>query len=277
MAGRSSAGYPKASWSDWTLLRLSGADAAVWLNGQCTQEVVRLPEDEWRQTAFCDERGKVWAFGFVRRGLHEVLLALDVRQAHRFLALAEERIILEDVRVERLDATAALSDGDGRGSALVASIPVGPFFLVFGSQSQAPVALDRAAWEISRGWPSVAEFEQNPLVQELGEDFVTRCVSFTKGCYVGQEVVARVQTRGRVHRWWAVLHLPSEPDPSARVRLPDATETPILRCGPTAEGGWLASTFLRFSDAKAGETVHVICGDHIVRAVVTLPGGSPAA
>ncbi|MCX7798831.1 MAG: hypothetical protein N2109_00635 [Fimbriimonadales bacterium] len=271
------AGYPKASWSDWTLLSLSGDDAASWLNGQCTQDVLGAPRGVWVQTAFCDERGKVWSFGWLCREPERLLLAMDASQVDRLISVAEERIVLEDVRVERLSLTAALRGIGDAASLDSEAIPCGDFLLAFGESFEGSVDVDRDAWEIARGWPSAAEFRQNPLAHELGEDFLHRCVSFHKGCYVGQEVVARVQTRGRVHRRWVALRLREQPGPAAKVVGPRGREAPLLRCGQQSDGLWLASAFLGEDEAQPGEIVHVAWSGVASEAEVFLPGKVPGA
>lgn len=55
------------------------------------------------------------------------------------------------------------------------------------------------AWRIERGWPLYgADVSAANLPQEVGR--TVRAISFTKGCYLGQEVVARLESRGHVNR-----------------------------------------------------------------------------
>lgn len=66
-----------------------------------------------------------------------------------------------------------------------------------GGGSAGPAAY--AAWRIERGVPQYgAEIDLDVLPQETGQE--KRAISFTKGCYTGQEVVARIHYRGHVNR-----------------------------------------------------------------------------
>jgi len=74
-------------------------------------------------------------------------------------------------------------------------------------------AADHEAWRIERGIPAFGvDITAENLPQETG--LVERAVSFEKGCYTGQEVVARIHYRGRVNRHLRGLRCS---DPSARL------------------------------------------------------------
>jgi folate-binding protein YgfZ len=54
---------------------------------------------------------------------------------------------------------------------------------------------------IVAGWPSSAEFEVPLTPQTFGAAFVNATVSFTKGCFTGQELVGRLDARGSSVPW----------------------------------------------------------------------------
>jgi folate-binding protein YgfZ len=92
-------------------------------------------------------------------------------------------------------------------------------------------AVGPEAWEIlrvERGIPVFGrDFSQEDLAQETGQD--SRAISFDKGCYTGQEVVARIHFRGHVNRILRGFRLL---DPSA-----DPSRAPTLTAGrPLFEG-----------------------------------------
>ncbi len=235
MTNDAASSYPTSAWSDWVLLRLPGEDAAEWLNGQCTQGLLDAPVGSLMATAFCDERGKVWGFGHLRIGGDAIELALDRRQADRLQAVVEERVILEDVTLQRQTGVRARLSSLAHPSALLA-VPAGPWTLSFTETEEGSDEADRDAVEIALGWPGNAETAASPLVQELGPEFVEKAVSFTKGCYVGQEIVARVHSRGRVHRRWVAL-LASEPFPAgATVHTDSRGAARVLRTGRLPSG-----------------------------------------
>jgi folate-binding protein YgfZ len=77
---------------------------------------------------------------------------------------------------------------------------------------------------IEAGWPeSGRDFDESNLPQEIGR--TARAVSFTKGCYLGQETVARIDALGHVNR-----HL-------VRLAIPSITDTPTAGGTPLASDG----------------------------------------
>lgn len=93
----------------------------------------------------------------------------------------------------------------------------------------------RQAWEIlrvERGLPVHGiDFSEADLAQEAGQD--ARAISFDKGCYTGQEVVARIHFRGHVNRILRGFRLPASPvGPGAvlyEAERPRATLTSVVR------------------------------------------------
>ncbi len=86
-----------------------------------------------------------------------------------------------------------------------------------------PMGLD--AWEIARieaGTPEWGlDIDDSTIPQEANLDEL-HAISYTKGCYVGQETVARVHFRGHVNRHLRGLRFVAESPPPARVQLADA-------------------------------------------------------
>lgn len=94
---------------------------------------------------------------------------------------------------------------------------------------------DRAALEalrIEAAYPAPADIPPKTLPQELGRD--ARAISFTKGCYLGQETVARLDALGHVNRRLTLVAIDAP--------TPPAVPIPILRDG--AEAGLLTSVCL---------------------------------
>jgi len=134
------------------------------------------------------------------------------------------------------------------------------------------------AWRILRGLPGPAEMdeERNPLEAGLWD-----AVSFTKGCYVGQEVVARLRTYDKVARSRVTLVLPqgaAVPPRGAALRqgeralgvitsavLPPGSEVPV------------AMGYLRREAAQAGAPVTVVWEGGTAEAVVSIVAPARAA
>jgi folate-binding protein YgfZ len=111
--------------------------------------------------------------------------------------------------------------------------------------------------------------DESVLFPELGREDL---VSYTKGCYIGQEVVARVKYRGHVNRALTGLRLEGEriPPPGAPVattekeigRITSAVRSPAL-------GGPIALGYVRREHREPGQTVSVMIDGEAVPARVT--------
>jgi folate-binding protein YgfZ len=136
--------------------------------------------------------------------------------------------------------------------------------LALGELSEEQVERDR----IQRGRPRYGiDLDDSVIPQEAGLN--ERAVSFTKGCYVGQETVARLFYRGKPNRSLRGLRLSSPVDAGAMLRLGDKAVGQItsVACSPTL--GSIGLGFVR-REAPVGSVVAV--GDNGTTAeVVELP------
>ncbi|HEX5042357.1 MAG TPA: glycine cleavage T C-terminal barrel domain-containing protein [Candidatus Polarisedimenticolaceae bacterium] len=134
------------------------------------------------------------------------------------------------------------------------------------------------AWRILRGFPGPAEMdeERNPLEAGLWD-----AVSFTKGCYVGQEVVARLRTYDKIARSRVTLALPqgaAVPPRGAALRQGEralgAVTSAVL---PPGSLGPVAMGYLRREAAQAGAPVTVTWEGGAAEAVVSTVSPARAA
>ena len=130
--------------------------------------------------------------------------------------------------------------------------------------------VDDAAVEVlrvERGRPRYGiDLDDTVIPQEAGLN--ERAVSFTKGCYVGQETVARLYYRGKPNRYLRGLRLSGSAGTGDAVRL---GEREVGHLGSVAESprlGWIALALVR-REAAVGSTVAV--GDGLNAEVVELP------
>jgi len=212
---------PMAAW-----LRISGADAAAFLQGQFTNDLRRLVQGERAVYGlWLNQKGRVLADSFVLRGAGETEFwvgsyfspATVVRQR------LEDYIIADDVMVEDATAewTAVSLIGEGAVGWLTECARGGWVFpgrrareesaeWVFPMARLAAVrselggvreidSVEMARRRIAAGIPAVpVDIGPADLPNEAGLD--GEAVSFTKGCYLGQEVMARLKSMGQVRR-----------------------------------------------------------------------------
>ena len=131
------------------------------------------------------------------------------------------------------------------------------------------VAVEEAAAEIvrvERGRPRYGlDLDATVIPQEAGLN--ERAVSFTKGCYVGQETVARLFYRGKPNRQLRGLRLTAPAAPGTEVRLPDGGKV-VGRLGTVVTSPRLGPLALALVRREAPPGSAVAVGDDGARAEV---------
>ena len=199
------------------VLRVAGPDTLTFLQGQLTQDVTRLGDGESAWSLLLTPQGKVVALLRVTRESPEsVLVDTDggwgdavVERLQRFKLRVKcdiEPVAWRCMAVRGPEAAALVSAaiaeaGDGSGLAVAGDWPGLPGIDLLGPDPTAPpgaVPCPREAYEAVRiecGIPAMGcELDERTIPAEAG--VVDMTVSFTKGCYTGQELVARIDSRG---------------------------------------------------------------------------------
>jgi folate-binding protein YgfZ len=190
-----------ARLEDRAVLRINGADARPFLQGLLTNDVMQLSAGAPLYAGLLSPQGKA---------LFDMLLFLDAADdsilvdvaANRAEALAK-RLTLYRMRkaVTIMPTDLAVYASWGEAS----THPADPRFAPLGSRWIAPPsgpdgAAAYHAHRIATGVPDSADIGEDALLWlETGADLLNG-VSFTKGCYVGQENTARMHHRDKVRR-----------------------------------------------------------------------------
>ena len=199
--------------TDRGVLTITGADRAAWLQGLVTNDVASLAPGETRYAAYLTPQGRMITDLNVISRADRLLLDVPAPLAASLRERLDGLIFAEDAQV--LDSSATLevwsSIGPNDGAIIDVIVEAGQPHGV----SYPEINLDTfEVVRIERGIPRfLADMDTETIPLEAGiED---RAISFTKGCYVGQEVIVRVTHRGggrvakKLVRWKA--------DPSAAV------------------------------------------------------------
>ncbi|MBI5481036.1 MAG: folate-binding protein YgfZ [Deltaproteobacteria bacterium] len=236
-------------------LRVVGKDRVRFLQGMLSNDVAKLGAGEGCHAAWLTAKGKVLADLGVVVEQDAVWLLCPPGRRGEVMAGLDRFVIADDVRFEVPDEATIGVAGPGAAAALrVDLLPWGtgtarigglelrafgwretglPGTLVLvpaaavadlvatlaGVHGATPPEVAEVL-RVEAGVPRLgAEFDEETLVLEAGLD---DCISYTKGCYVGQEVVARQHTRGHVNRGLRGLVLDGEtvPERGDRVAAP---------------------------------------------------------
>ena len=213
--------------TDWTLLRAHGAEAATFLQGQLTQDVVGLQMGEARLSGYCSAKGRLLATFIVWRMSDDAFgllcsadLAATVRKRLSMYVL-RARCRVDDASGEwsvfgLAGATAQRLAGVAQawtarqqdahwsiGLPAVEQVPRGMLVQAADASALPLPALNARAWrllEVMSGVPRITAATAEQFVPQMVNLELVGGVHFQKGCYPGQEVVARSQYRGTIKR-----------------------------------------------------------------------------
>ncbi len=216
--------------ADWGVIRAQGADAASFLHGQLTQDVQHLDAHAARLAGYCSAKGRLLASAVIwRDAADELLLACsaDVLPA----TLKRLSMFVLRARCKLTDTSAAVAlyglTGAAAGAWLGEQAPVQAwqcadtargrvvrlpdaqgvvrYLLALPHDVAAPALppLSAAAWgwlEVTSGVARIVAATAEQFVPQMVNFELVGGVNFQKGCYPGQEVVARSQYRGTLKR-----------------------------------------------------------------------------
>lgn len=268
------------------LLAVKGADRATWLNGVVTCDAVALKPGQATLGLLLGKQGKIQTDFYLIAEADRLLLALAPGTLATTHATLDRLLVMEDAELENLDAELAVIGLHGAGAAALAQrTPTSPgsgaaeldLTGLGGAVLTVPrSALDQTVAALVAGGAKLAdpetwlELRLRRAVGAFGVDYGPndnpheagldrRAVSWTKGCYLGQEVVCMQDLRGKLKRRLSLLELePGETaTPGARVYAPDGSEAGEITSAPRGPGRSFALARLKAPHFDAGSTLTV--------------------
>lgn len=265
------------------VIRAHGEDAAKFLHGQLTQDFALLGPSEARLAAFCSAKGRMLAsFVAFRRASDEVLLvcsrdvlpatlkrlSMFVLRAKAKLTDASEQFELRGLAGGALRPLAAPGAApwtltEAAGGQLVQLYPADGqpralWVAPSGSAAPAGPEIDPSLWrwgEVRSGIATITAPIVEAFVPQMLNYESVGGVNFKKGCYPGQEVVARSQFRGTLKRRAFLVHASGELAAGQEVFQasdPDQPAGLVAEAAPAPGGGFDAIVSLQLTAADAG-------------------------
>ena len=227
-------------------IRANGEDRARLLHAMTTNNIQALQPGQGCYTFFLNAQGRILADAVIWGFEDHLLIDTEPEQRSKILEHLDRYIIADDVTLEDItDQTGAILIGgpeaestlkqmgapipDGTWSHLtwneveIQRVPAG--FMLVGPRNAIPplgnlteaTEEDARTVRIEQGRPRYGEeITERYLVQEVA---LLDAVSFTKGCYLGQEIVERVRSRGQVHRLLRAIEIDAENPPAPGEKL----------------------------------------------------------
>jgi folate-binding protein YgfZ len=287
-------------------LLVTGPDAAEYLQGQLTNDVEALAAGDGQYAALLDRKGHMQAdMRVLRPAAEEIWVdtepeALAATRRHLEMYSIGREVTVADVTAERailslagprsveIAGTAALPQnacetasvagveclaaGTRDGVDLIApAAEAGRLREALLAAGAVAVSLEAAEiLRIEAGIPRFgAEMGNETMPAEAG--IVEQAVSFTKGCYIGQETVARLHYKGKPNRHLRGLRLSAPAEPGAALRL---GEKEVGRLGGAAVSPALGPIGLAIVRREAEPGTELAVGeDGVTARVVDLPFG----
>jgi len=212
-----------ADLSDWRSVAVSGSDAVGWLNDLVSADLEHLRSGVACRSLLLSPTGSVLADFTVIVVEGTVALIQDPRQPRSIATLLEPYVLSSDVQLEDGTDRYAIFAFPGRGEAPEApgaawSVPsclgAGGDLVATGENHDRLASLlggtyvqaldeDAEAWRIASAIPRIGvDTSDGDLPREARLD---HAVSFDKGCFLGQEAVAKMRNLGHPRRWLAAL------------------------------------------------------------------------
>ncbi|MCA9838360.1 MAG: folate-binding protein YgfZ [Trueperaceae bacterium] len=276
-------------------LRVTGSDRLEFLHGQISNTVKGLKVGDFNQALMLNHKGHALAQMTVFRRQDDLFLTVEDGSGELVLQQLQRHIIFDQVKLEPMnDKISSFSlQGEKASSTLLelwGEVPVGSQFLhypfveakvlvhpakrsveggfdlhvlakdaaalyrLLQEQSAEPVSQEAAETaRVMAGVPRAAtEGGEGVLPQEAGLEFA---LSYNKGCYLGQEIMARIEARGNLRRSLVGLRL-SEPPQSDEIALDGKRIGKLGQVVNHPDQGYLALAVLR-NDLEPGVALSV--------------------
>jgi folate-binding protein YgfZ len=241
-AARESAALVEEDW--YGVVKLTGTERVTWLQGMVSNDVQILKPGSGCYAAHLTPQGKIVAHMVILKDEDCLWLILERAMIPKLIAGFDKLLIMEDVQVsdeaehqqilgvvgpkaqtvleawlgENLQIPDLYSHRTIKGHRIIRTnlgYDIWAKRETVDSSLRAlaengAVAIDRGTWDVLRtelGWPIFGvDIDETTTLPELGE----HAISYDKGCYVGQEVVAKVKYIGHVNRRFVGLIMTGE-------------------------------------------------------------------
>ena len=301
--------------SDRTQIELTGADRAKFLQGYCTNDIKRLTPGQGCEAFLPNIKGKVIGHVFVFATEMSLWLDTVAGQETAIISHLDRYLIREDVQfVGHSDRGELFLTGPHAAQLLMLDEGLPPYGHVARESFGQPfdirrvdllgspdflISLPRTALETMRssllavgcvagssdlfeslriavGFPLYGiDITDVNLAQEVAR--TPQCISFTKGCYLGQEPIARLDAMGHTNRELRRIRFAPGVQPTPNTKLLAAEtddEAGVLTSVaplPTATGETLALGYLKTKFGKPDMPIRAMCGADASIGVVLQP------
>lgn len=275
------------------LLQLNGADALSFLQGQVTNDVKKLAGNNAHYSGYCSPKGRLLALFLAFAHKDHIHLQLPQELVAPIAKRLQMYVMRSKVEIQDVsDSIIKIGLSGSQAVELLGKVFPGipqqdfelvthengaliklpgtlPRFEIFTDIANAPAiwnqlaphakTVDAAYWdllEIQAGIPEIFAKTQEEFVPQMVNLDLLNGINFKKGCYTGQEIVARTHYLGTVKRRTQLAHIDSDTAPSAGNDVLNSSGDAVgkvVRCAPSFSGGYDLLAEVRLESLEAGE------------------------
>ena len=280
------------------LIRIAGEDTRTFLQGQVTNDIRKVTPDHYQLNSICSPKGRMLASFLVferagdiylqlpRTRLDAILKRLQMFVLRSQVTLSDASDELVRVGIAGTCADTLLPEVPPSAPGSVLDLPPLTLIRAPGERPRyeivGPPAAVQSFWEesvkvaqpahpdfwplmdIRAGIPTVCEETVEAFVPQMANMQLIDGVSFHKGCYTGQEIVARMQYLGKLKRRMYLAHVTTDTAPKAGDELysPGCESGQgagrVVDARPSPDGGY---ELLAVAEIAAAETSTLSLGD----------------
>ena len=247
-------------------ISLTGNDRIGFLNGLITNDVQTLPAHESCWAALLNAQGRIQTLFFVWKTETALLLDVPEEHAETFMKTLRRFRLRADVQIERMEATVLTGapDSSPPDNAIIQTLDprhasLGWRAIIPGSPDEHDRDTTLLTRRLLAGIPGDEDIiPGQTLVLEANMDHL-HGVSWTKGCYLGQEVTARTHYRGLIKkRILPITSTNGQSLPDEGIITLEGQDVGELRSHDGSHG-------LALLHRKAWEASDLMLGDHAIR------------
>lgn len=274
------------------LLQIDGADAFTFLQGQVTNDIKQLNGQIAHHSGYCNPKGRLLALFLAFAHQDHIHLQLPEELIAPIAKRLKMYVMRSKVQIQDVSASIIKIGVNGPKaiellSPLFSQIPQNdyelvtlengaiiklpgnqPRFEIFTDFANAPAiwnslaqhakVADATYWElleIQAGIPEVYAKTQEEFVPQMLNLDLLNGINFKKGCYTGQEIVARTHYLGTVKRRTQLAHVDATTQPNAGDDVLNSNGDivgKVVRCSPAYNGGYDLLAEIRLESVEAG-------------------------
>jgi len=280
--------------SQYSLIVIAGGDAAAFIQGQFTNDVKKVDENKSQLSAFCNNKGRMIANFRLFKHQQNYFLSLKNDLVERSIRHLQNYILRSQVAIQDIseqlihlgisgdNAATLLSpliesisqeiDSVSHNDNYIAIRVAGqkPRYEIFCSVEHAKVLWEKVSaqaetvnsscWDyldIHAGIPYIDANSSEEYVPQMTNMELINGVSFTKGCYTGQEIVARMHYLGKLKKRCYRIHIDSEIKPRSGDKLfaenarAGQNTGAIIQSEKNPQGGYDALAVIQIADIES--------------------------